>query len=61
MRLRTTMLKFVTYMMDRKHTMVEHLRIMTASVCDLKLTDNNLIEGQSILVTTQSILIPKKR
>lgn len=35
-------LKSEQYIMDPKHTMVEHLREILAIICDLNVVDNNL-------------------
>ena len=41
-RLRALTLKFEQYVMDSKHSMAEHLRMMSTLICDLKVAGNNL-------------------
>lgn len=44
------------YMMDPKHSMAEHLRVMSDMIRNLKSTDNNLSVDQQILDVIQSPL-----
>ena len=40
--------------MDPKHLMVEHLRAMSAMICDLKVPSNILTDEQQVTVVIRS-------
>lgn len=46
-------IRFKTYLMDSKHTAVEHPRVMGAIICGLKGVGNNLGDDQHILAINQ--------
>ena len=54
-RLQALTLKFVQYVMDSKHSMAAHLRMMSTLIRDLKATGNNLFDEQ--LVTAMILII----
>lgn len=54
-RLRALMLRFNQYMMDPKHTMTEHLRVMSVMIREMKATIYNLIDEQQILAAIRSL------
>lgn len=56
-RLRVMMLRFETYQMDLKHTMVEHLSTLSTMICDLKAVGNNLSDDQQYLLLYGHYLI----
>lgn len=47
-RIRAITPKFDTYMMDPKHTMDEHLRIVSATIHDVKLAGKDLSDDQRL-------------
>ena len=57
-RLRALTLKFEQYVMDSKHSMAEHLRTMSALICDLKVAANNLSDEQQITAMIRSLPEP---
>lgn len=54
-RLRAMKFKFETYMINLKHTMLEHLRVLSPMICDLKPAVDNLSYAQQVIVTIQSL------
>lgn len=54
-RLRALMLRFNQYMMDPKHTMTEHLRVMSVMIREMKATIYNLTDEQQILAAIRSL------
>ena len=57
-RLRALTLKFEQYVMDSKHSIVEHLRTMSALICDLKAAGNNLFDEQQVTAVIRSLPEP---
>uniref|UniRef100_A0A2N9HH17 Integrase catalytic domain-containing protein n=1 Tax=Fagus sylvatica TaxID=28930 RepID=A0A2N9HH17_FAGSY len=53
-RLRSLVLKFEVYRKDPKHTMTEHLRIMSGMICGLKVVGNVLTDEQQVQAATKS-------
>jgi len=45
--LHTLKLKWIQYKMDSSHIMADHLRIMSAMICDLRATDNEISKQKS--------------
>ena len=54
-RLRILVLKFEAYRKDPKHTMIEHLRMMSEMICDLKAVGNILTDEQQVQVVIRSL------
>ena len=57
-RLRALTLKFEKYVMDSKHSLVEHLRTMSTLIRDLKATGNNLSDEQQVTAVIRSLPEP---
>ncbi|CAL5356408.1 unnamed protein product [Camellia sinensis] len=57
-RLRALTLKFNQYVMDPKHTMAEHLKVMSAIIKEMKAADNDLTDEQQILSVIRSLPDP---
>ena len=55
MRLRTLHLKWLQYEMDSTSTIVEHLRTMSAMVCDLKAARREILEDKHVLNVIQAL------
>ena len=54
-RLRSLVLKFETYRKDNKHTMTEHLRVMSTLIRELKEADHNLSDEQQVQAVIRSL------
>jgi hypothetical protein len=54
-RLRSLVLKFEVYRKDPKHTMTEHLRIMSAMIHDLKAVGNVITDEQQVQAVIRSL------
>uniref|UniRef100_A0A2N9H4X0 Integrase catalytic domain-containing protein n=1 Tax=Fagus sylvatica TaxID=28930 RepID=A0A2N9H4X0_FAGSY len=54
-RLRSLVLKFEVYRKDPKHTMTEHLRMMSGMIRDLKAAGNVLIDEQQVQAVIRSL------
>ena len=57
-RLQALTLKFEQYVMDSKHSIAEHLRTMSALICDLKAAGNNLSDEQQVTTVIRSLPEP---
>lgn len=57
-RLRALTLRFNQYVMDPKHTMAEHLRVMSTMIREMKADGNNLTDEQQILAVIRSLPEP---
>ena len=57
-RLRVLTLRFNQYVMDPKHTMVEHLRVMSSMFRDMKAAGNDLTDEQQVLAILRSLPDP---
>uniref|UniRef100_A0A2N9EKF5 Integrase catalytic domain-containing protein n=1 Tax=Fagus sylvatica TaxID=28930 RepID=A0A2N9EKF5_FAGSY len=53
--LRSLVLKFEVYRKDPKHTMTEHLRMMSGMICDLKAARNVLTDEQQVQAVIRSL------
>ena len=51
-------MKFDQYVMDSKHSMVEHLRTISALIHDLKAAGNNLFDEQQVTAVIRSLPKP---
>nr|CAD1825953.1 unnamed protein product [Ananas comosus var. bracteatus] len=58
-RLRALNLKFLQYIKDPKHSMAEHLRVMSAMIRDLKTAGNELTDEQQVLAVIRSLPDPE--
>nr|CAD1829389.1 unnamed protein product [Ananas comosus var. bracteatus] len=58
-RLRALNLKFLQYIKDPKHSMAEHLRVMSAMIQDLKTAGNELTDEQQVLAVIRSLPDPE--
>lgn len=56
-RLYVMMLNFEAYMIDSKHTMAKHFRIMLAMIHDSKSVGNNLNDDQQFLLSVNHYLV----
>ncbi|KAG5529006.1 hypothetical protein RHGRI_029614 [Rhododendron griersonianum] len=54
-RLRALTLKFDSYKMNPQHSMLEHLRVMSAMIRDLRSAGNVLTDEQQILAVLRSL------
>ncbi len=54
-RLRSLVLKFEVYCKDPKHTMTEHLRMMSGMIRDLKAAGNVLTDEQQVQAVIRSL------
>ena len=54
-RLRALTLKFDSYKKDPKHSMIEHLRVMSAMIRDLRAAGNVLTDEQQVLAVLRSL------
>ena len=54
-RLRSLVLNFEVYRKDPKHTMTEHLRMMSGMICDLKAAGNVLTDEQQVQAIIRSV------
>ncbi|KAG5548704.1 hypothetical protein RHGRI_014154 [Rhododendron griersonianum] len=57
-RLRALTLRFNQYVMDPKHTMAEHLRVMSAMIREMRSAGNDFTDEQQILAVIRSLPDP---